>query len=105
MTDIDDRPQTLAEAAEIEQEQLWDDLAGAVASAHRGCWSMQCENLEWRITNLAQIVGATGWSKVQVSLLRSGVYERILKAAGVTFEPIDWDAVARTEAAITEGLS
>ncbi len=105
MTDVteDDRPATLDEAARIEQEHLWSDLSQAVRTAHRGCWSTPCENLTWRITNLARLVGATSWSAVDVSLLRSGVYEKILTNAGIGYEPIDWDAVARTEAVILGG--
>ncbi len=99
MTD-DDTPATLEESARVEQEQLWSDLDNAVRFAHNGSWSVQCDNLAWRITNLAAFVGATSWGQVSVTLLRSGVYERILTEAGRPYEPIDWDAVERTEAYI-----
>ncbi len=100
----DEHPATLDEAAKIEQERLWSDLTQAVRTSHRGCWSIQCEDLTWRIINLARLVGATSWSAVDVSLLRSGVYEKILTDAGIGYEPIDWDAVVRTEAVILAGL-
>jgi hypothetical protein len=101
MTIDDDYPTTLEQAARDEQEQLWDDLDKAIGNALRGGWSMQCDNLTYRIVALARLVGATPWGQIQVSLLRSGVYERILNDADLTYEQIDWDAVARTEAAIT----
>lgn len=99
MTD-DDHPATLEQAAIAEQEHLWADLDMAVRYASNGVWSVQCDNLQNRIVMLARLVGATRWGNISVSLLRSGVYERILNDAGFPFEPISWQAVARTEAAI-----
>jgi len=101
----DNYPATLDEAASIEQEQLWADLDNAVTSARNGVWSMQCDNLQWRIIHLARLVGPTPWEQIQVTLLRSGVYGRILDEAGIPYLPIDWDAVAETEAAIAGGLN
>jgi hypothetical protein len=99
MTD-EGRPATLEQAVRDELVQLWGDLTTAVRTAHNGCWSPQCENLADRIIALARFVGATRWSAVDCTLLRSGVYERILTAAGIGYEPVDWDAVAKTEAYI-----
>ncbi len=96
----DDYPATLEEFARAEQEQLWADLNLAVRNANRGCWSIQCEDLAWRIVSAARLVGALSWRHIDVSLLRDGVYERVLTEAGIPYEVIDWDAVAKTEAAI-----
>lgn len=100
----EDRPGSLEEAARNEQIQLWGDLEQAVRNALRGGWSIQCDNLAWRITSLAIFVGATPWGDVSVRLLRSGVYERILTEADIPYPPIDWEAVTLTEASIAGRL-
>lgn len=98
----DEWPVTVEEAARDEQVQLWGDLEGAVRSAAGGCWSVGCEGVAYRIQALARLVGATPWEQVGVGLLRSGVYERVLREVGVEPGPIDWDVVARCEARIAE---
>jgi hypothetical protein len=104
MTDPgNDLPTNLDDAARLEQVNLWADLDRAIRSALNGVWSMQCDNLTRRITNLAHFVGATPWDQIDVSLTLAGVYERVLTEAGIDYPPVDWDAVARTEVAIADG--
>lgn len=99
MTD-DDRPATLEVAVRDELIQLWHDLYQARRDAIRTDWSIQCENVADRIVELSRFVGATSWENIQCELLRSGFYERVLNDAGITYEPIDWERVAITEASI-----
>lgn len=88
-----------------EQVWLWGDLEVAVRTAHNGVWSLRCDDLARRIIRIARIVGATAWADVPVTLLRSGLYERILAGAGVPYPPVDWDAVTKTEEFIAQGAS
>lgn len=101
----DEHPETLEEAARVEQRALWHDLPDAMANGIGTEWSIRCEGIAWRITNLARFVGATSWEEVSVRLLRAGVYERVLDEAGISYEPIDWDRVTRTEASIDERMA
>lgn len=96
--------ETLEDVAREEQALLWDDLDRAVASALNGRWSIGCDSLKERIVAFAKILGPTPWDEIQVPLLRSGVYETILKEAGIDCPPIDWDAVRRTEEYIARPL-
>ena len=66
-------------------------------------WSMQCEGLAVRIVLLAEHVGAVPWDYIQIPLLRSGVYQRVLDRAGLTYPPIDWQRVELAEARIQIG--
>lgn len=101
----DERPTTLEEAARAEQACLWHDLDIAIRTAVGTDWLQQCEQLAWRIVNLAALVGATRQDQLPVSLLRAGIYERVLGEAGVDYEPIDWSQVPPTEAwAAAEGI-
>jgi hypothetical protein len=96
----DDYPATLDQAARDEQEFLWNDLDQAVGMAANGVWSMHCDNIVQRIVMFARLAGATPWGAVPMTLVRSGVYERVLSDAGVDYEPIDWDDLAEHEAMI-----
>jgi hypothetical protein len=102
--DDDDRTATLEDAARIELVQLWSDLEDARRTAINTTWSIRCENVAYRIVELSRHVGATPWEQISVRLLRDGVYERVLRDAGITYPPIDWDRVALTEARIAERL-
>lgn len=84
---------TLAAAIHDELVNLWSDLTAAVRYAHNGCWSVGCENVATRIVTLSRMVGATRWEEIDVDLLRSGVYERVYRDAGINYPPIDWDRV------------
>lgn len=100
MSDVsdDDYPTTLEEAARSEQGYLWDDLGQAIGRARNGVWSMECDRLASRIVGLARLVGSTPWGAVPMSLIQSGVYERVLDAAGLAYEPISRAEVAEYEA-------
>lgn len=98
----DEWPATLEDAGREEQACLWGDLNDAVRDAIGGCWSIRCGNVAHRIQSLARLVGATPWDEVSVVLLRSGVYERLLREVGIEPDRIDWNVVARCEARIAE---
>jgi hypothetical protein len=82
---------TLEAAARDELMRLWDDLNWARIRAARGCWSGLCESLTRRIVVLTRHVGATDWTDIQAPLIRSGLYERIHREAGLEHPPIDWE--------------
>lgn len=90
---------TLEAAARDELMRLWDDLNWARIRAARGCWPGLCESLTHRIVVLTRHVGATDWTEIQVSLIRSGLYERIHREAGLDHPPIDWGEAAAFEQA------
>jgi hypothetical protein len=94
---------TLEDAARDELMRLWDDMHRARRHANRGCWSGECEGLASRIVVLTRHVGATDWTQIQAPLIRSGLYERIHREAGLEHPPIDWDRLAECERRITEG--
>lgn len=94
---------TLEAAARDELMRLWDDLARARQHAIRGCWSMECDSLTHRIVALTRHVGATDWTDIQAPLIRSGLYERIHREAGLEHPPIDWERFAAYERRLEEG--
>lgn len=79
----------LIDAARVELEMLWDDLD----RAGRGRWTGQCEQLADRIQTLSLLVGATHWEHIQIGLIRSGIYERVYREAGIAYMPVDHAAV------------
>lgn len=99
LTALDDQPACGRLRAWLHEEQLWHwaELHDAVRVARvpppvvPGHWSVQCNNIAWRIAQNARLVGAISWEQVQTDLLLSGVYEKVLRAAGVTWSAIDWD--------------
>lgn len=90
----------LRKAARFELECLWSDLETARTNAIQpGTWTIQCENLEYRIKKLTKLVGPTPWEKIQVTLLELGIYQRIHGELGID-APVDMDQVAETRAYI-----
>jgi hypothetical protein len=98
----DESPDAL-DAIRWEVNCLWSDLNDATRQAVNGSWSMACDDIASRIVGLGRFVGALPWEHVQVDLLRSGVYERVYRGAGLEYEPIDWDRVAEVHAYIERG--
>lgn len=94
---------TLEAAAQDELMRLWEDLHHARRHAAGGCWSGECESLTRRIVVLTRYVGATAWTDVHAPLIRSGLYERIHREAGLEHPPIDWDAFAEFERRVEAG--
>lgn len=94
---------TLEEAAAHELKLLWDDLnsASMVASTER--WSINCDNVAYRIAVLTRALGkATPWEEIQVGLLIDGIYQRMHDLMGVPYEHPDMDRVAEVLARRTE---
>ncbi len=90
-------PTTLEGTLRDELVYLWEDLHHAIEHAHNGCWSTACESLTYRIVALTRVTTALPWEAVQVRLVRSGVYERIHREAGLEHPPIDWADVEAFE--------
>lgn len=87
---------TLEEAASHELKQLWDDLnrASMVASTER--WSINCDNIAYRIAVLTRALGkATPWEEIQVGLLVDGIYQRMHDLMGIPYEQPDMERVAK----------
>jgi hypothetical protein len=99
----EDWPADLATAVHDELVHLWHDVLEARRAALNGCWSIQCENVIYRITALSRLVGAIGWDEVDVTLVRSGLYERVHRDAGIAHPPIGWEQLAECERRIKEG--
>lgn len=90
----------LAKALRGELVKLWSDLESARAFAiPPGTWSMQCEDLEGRIKELTQLVGAMPWEEMPITLLEDGVYQRIHADLGID-ATVDMDRVAEVRAKI-----
>lgn len=98
-----DHPTDLATAARIELVNLWTDLAHAREWAGNGVWSMQCDNLAYRVVMLSRVVGACPWGEVDVDVLLDGLYARIHDEAGLEYPEIDWEKVREMKAYIEEG--
>jgi hypothetical protein len=77
-------PADLAAAVAEELVALWSDLDDALRRA-RWRWSVQCDGLVVRIVMLSRLTSATPWPHVPASLLADGIYQDILRSAGVTF--------------------
>ncbi|MGI5247793.1 hypothetical protein [Dactylosporangium sp. CA-139066] len=102
LAEVDDFA-TLEDAARDELMRLWDDMSRARRHAYRGCWSGECESLARRIVVLTRHVGATNWTHIQAPLIRSGLYERIHREAGLEHPPIDWERFAAYERRLEAG--
>lgn len=96
----DDWPTDLADATRTELADLWSDLSTARQFAIGGVWSMQCDNLAYRIVCLSRLVGPTPWGDVGVDVLLDGLYERLHVEAGIAYPPIDWKLVRSVQAEI-----
>lgn len=66
---------------------LWSDLNQALGRAGVRRWSVECDGLVVRIVMLSRLTSATPWQHVPVSLLTEGIYQGILRSAGVLFAP------------------
>lgn len=98
-----DVPSSLGEGAGNEIEYLWSDLERAIRRACNGHWSAECDYLTERIIMLSSLVGAAPWEKIPLSLLRNGIYQGIMTAAGLEYAPPDMEEVARISAIISGG--
>lgn len=79
---------------------LWNDLVDAQRSAINTDWSIRCQNIAWRIAQISRLVGALPWQHVGISTLENGVYERVHRENGLSYEPVDWDRVAAVRSRI-----
>ncbi|MEU8623294.1 hypothetical protein [Streptomyces sp. NPDC048669] len=77
----------LEQVAREELGYLWGDLNTARQNAIRGQWSIQCDGIEDRIKALTALVGPTPWDEIQISLLESGIYQRIHAELGIEVAP------------------
>lgn len=96
---------SMTEAIEEELESLWDDLEKARRSAVNGQWSIECDNLVYRIQTLTMLVGPTHWTRIQLNLLEKGIYQKILDEMDITYETPDMQKVAEVRERLNEGLN
>ena len=82
----DGPPTDLSAAVAEELIALWSDLNEALRRA-RQRWSVECDGLVARIVMLSRLTTATPWQQVPASLLADGIYQGILRSAGVAFVP------------------
>jgi hypothetical protein len=78
-------PADLAAAAAEELIALWSGLGEAIRRAGRRSWSVECDGLVVRIVMLTRLTAATAWQWIPAPLLDSGVYQGILRSAGIAF--------------------
>jgi len=83
----DGPPVDLPAAVAEELIALWSDLGLALRRAPRQLWPVECDGLVVRIVMLTRLTKATPWQQVPASLLADGIYQGILRAAGVAFAP------------------
>ena len=50
-------------------------------------WPAECDGLVVRIVMLSRVAKATPWQHVPASLLADGIYQGILRSAGIIFAP------------------
>lgn len=75
---------------------LWDDLSSAIRHAVNGQWSIQCDNLAWRMEQITRLVGPCPHDRIQMPLLLDGTYERLHAEWGVPHDPFDRAEVQAT---------
>ena len=92
-------PESLHVVARQELVCLWDDLQEARSSALNGEWSMQCDQLVWRIEALTKLLGPTPWDAIPMPLLEDGIYQRIHADMGVNVD-VDMAQVADIRASL-----
>ena len=80
-------PANLCVAVEEELIALWSDLGEALQRAGGQRWSAECDGLVVRIVMLSRLTTATSWPWIPAPLLASGIYQGILKTAGIAFTP------------------
>lgn len=73
----------LAAWLEFEAACLWTSLQNAIAHAHRGAFSIECESVAGRLVSLIRITGPIPWEKVPWGLVGGGVWLRLHQIAGV----------------------
>jgi hypothetical protein len=78
-------PADLPAAVAEELIALWSDLSQALGRAGGRGWSVECDALVVRIVMLSRLTRATPWPHVPESLLAEGIYQDILRSAGVIF--------------------
>jgi hypothetical protein len=83
----DGPPADLPAAVAEELIALWSDLSQALRRTARQRWSVECDGLVVRIVMLSRLTTATPWQQVPAALLANGVYQGILRSAGVAFAP------------------
>jgi hypothetical protein len=66
---------------------LWSDLGEALRRAAGRRWPVECDGLVVRIVMLSRLASATPWPHVPKSLLADGIYQGILRSAGVMSTP------------------
>jgi hypothetical protein len=80
-------PADLRAAVEEELIALWNDLGEALQRAAGQCWPAGCDGLVVRIVMLSRLTTATPWPWIPAPLLATGIYQGILKTAGIAFTP------------------
>ncbi len=65
------------------QSVMWDELSSNIRRALNGAWSIASEGTVQRIIWIAQEVDIHGPEKIDIPLLKSGVYEAVCDRAGV----------------------
>jgi hypothetical protein len=80
-------PADLRAAVEEELIALWNDLGEALQRAAGRYWSAECDELVVRIVMLSRLTTATSWPWIPAPLLASGIYQGILRTAGIAFIP------------------
>ena len=83
----DGPPADLPAAVAEELIALWSDLSQALRREAGQRRSMECDGLVVRIVLLTRLTTATPWQQVPASLLADGIYQGILRSAGVAFAP------------------
>ena len=103
MAEYDEEPATLEEASRWELVCLWSDLDSAIDRGINTNWSMECDWLLDRIKMFTQFVGPTSWETVPITILESGVFQRLLGEMGHTVE-VDMEKVAEIRREINAPL-
>jgi hypothetical protein len=82
-------PGDLPAAVAEELVALWSDLCEAMRRTPAPCWSAECDGLVVRIVMLSRLTAATSWQWIPAPLLADGVYQGVLRSAGIACPPPD----------------
>jgi hypothetical protein len=97
-------PTDLPAAVAEELIALWSDLSQALGPAGGRRWSVECDALVVWIVMLSRLTRATPWPHVLESLLAEGIYQGILRSAGVIFVSPGTARTGRTSQPAHPGL-
>lgn len=84
----------------MEQERVWNQLSDDLRTAFNGQWSIGVANTIDNLLDILKLVPPTPWDHIQYELVRGGIYEAVLLAAGIEPKLPSAKEIAETDLAM-----